>query len=87
MLARCGVKVAINYLQSEEKANKVLDSAKSAGVQVMLVRADVRQAEQVEEMVARVVKEFGKIDILVNNAGGLPNESPWLRWMMPYGTK
>jgi 3-oxoacyl-[acyl-carrier protein] reductase len=76
MLARCGVKVAINYLQSEEKANKVLDSAKSAGVQVMLVRADVRQAEQVEEMVARVVKEFGKIDILVNNAGGLPKRVP-----------
>jgi 3-oxoacyl-[acyl-carrier protein] reductase len=75
-LAKCGVKVAINYLQSEEKANKVLDSAKSAGVQAMLVRADVRQATQVEEMVARVAKEFGKIDILVNNAGGLPRRVP-----------
>ena len=71
-LAKCGVKVAINYLQSEEQAKKVLDSAKSVGVQVMLVRADVRQATQVEEMVARVAKEFGKIDILVNNAGGIP---------------
>jgi 3-oxoacyl-[acyl-carrier protein] reductase len=75
-LAKCGVKVAINYLQSEAKANKVLDSAKSAGVQAMLVRADVRQAAQVEEMVRRVLKEFGKIDILVNNAGGLPRRVP-----------
>lgn len=75
-LAKCGVKVAINYLQSEEKAKKVHDSAKSAGVKALLVRADVRQATQVEEMVARVVKEFGKIDILVNNAGGLPRRVP-----------
>lgn len=75
-LAECGVKVAINYLQSEEKAKKVYDSAKSAGAKAMLVRADVRQAAQVEEMIARVVKEFGKIDILVNNAGGLPRRAP-----------
>jgi len=74
-LAECGVKVAINYLQSEEKAKKVYDSAKSAGAKAMLVRADVRQAAQVEEMIARVVKEFGKIDILVNNAGGLPRRA------------
>jgi 3-oxoacyl-[acyl-carrier protein] reductase len=70
------VRVAINYFQSEEKANKVLDSAESAGAEALLVRADVRQAAQVEEMVARVVKEFGKIDILVNNAGGLPKRVP-----------
>jgi 3-oxoacyl-[acyl-carrier protein] reductase len=30
---------------------------------------DVRQAVQVQEMVERVVAEFGRIDILVNNAG------------------
>lgn len=70
------MKVAINYFQSEEKANKVLDSAKSAGAKALLVRADVRQAAQVQQMVARVVKEFGKIDILVNNAGGLPKRVP-----------
>jgi 3-oxoacyl-[acyl-carrier protein] reductase len=70
------VKVAINYFQSEEKANKILDSAKSVGAKALLVRADVRQAAQVEEMIARVVKEFGRIDILVNNAGGLPKRVP-----------
>lgn len=75
-LAECGVKVAINYLQSEGKARSVVDSVKSAGVKAMLVRADVRQVAQVEDMVARVVKEFGKIDILVNNAGGLPRRVP-----------
>jgi 3-oxoacyl-[acyl-carrier protein] reductase len=75
-LAECGVRVAINYLQSEEKARKVLDSVKSTGVKTLLVRADVRQAAQVKEMVARVGQEFGKIDILVNNAGGLPKRVP-----------
>ena len=76
MLAKSGVRVAVNYLQSEEKARKLSDSMKSEGVKTLLVRADVRQAAQVKEMVARVMKEFGKINILVNNAGGLPKRVP-----------
>ena len=75
-LAECGVNVAINYLQSEEKARKVAETMKSEGVKALLVRADVRQAAQVKEMLAQVLNEFGKIDILVNNAGGLPKRVP-----------
>ena len=30
---------------------------------------DVRVKEQVENMVEKVIEEFGRIDILVNNAG------------------
>ncbi len=77
-LSRCGVKVAVNYLRSEKEAQKVAASIKSQAGTVLLVRADVRDAQQVNEMVANTLREFGKIDILVNNAGGLPKRIPTL---------
>jgi 3-oxoacyl-[acyl-carrier protein] reductase len=75
-LAKSGVKLAINYFQSEEQAKKVAGSVRALGGQALLVRADVRDKTQVEAMTSRTLKEFGKIDILVNNAGGLPKRVP-----------
>jgi len=39
------------------------------GISVLPVRADVSVESEVENMVERALKQFGKIDILVNNAG------------------
>ena len=36
----------------------------------LCVQVDVRNPEQVDEMVQRVLRHFGRIDILVNNAAG-----------------
>jgi len=36
----------------------------------VVFQADVRDAEQVENMVKKTIEEFGRLDILVNNAGG-----------------
>jgi 3-oxoacyl-[acyl-carrier protein] reductase len=77
-LAENGVKIAINYFQSEKQVMKVAESARALGGETLLVRADVRDKTQVEIMISRTIKEFGKIDILVNNAGGLPNRLPML---------
>ena len=41
-----------------------------AGLDPLAVQIDVRNPEQVDEMVTRVVHHFGRIDILVNNAAG-----------------
>ncbi len=41
-----------------------------AGLDPLAVQVDVRNFEQVEEMVQRVVHHFGHVDILVNNAAG-----------------
>lgn len=40
------------------------------GVDALAVQLDVRNPEQVDEMVVRTAKHFGRLDILVNNAAG-----------------
>jgi NAD(P)-dependent dehydrogenase (short-subunit alcohol dehydrogenase family) len=41
-----------------------------AGLDPLTVQVDVRNPEQVDELVARTLRHFGRIDILVNNAAG-----------------
>jgi len=69
MLAQAGCDLAINYCNNEKDAEKVAKSSGKLGVKAQIYHADVSKKRQVEEMVAGVVKEFGKIEILVNNAG------------------
>ena len=51
LLATQGAKVTVNYLQSREKGEKMLDEIARAGGQAILVRADVTVREDVEAMV------------------------------------
>jgi NAD(P)-dependent dehydrogenase (short-subunit alcohol dehydrogenase family) len=43
-----------------------------AGRPARFVRTDVRDREQVAELVAGVVAQHGRLDVVVNNAGGAP---------------
>jgi len=67
-LAAEGAKVVVNdyYL---ERAEAVAKEIKDAGGEALAVQADITKAEQVEQMVKKVVDQWGKVDILVNNAG------------------
>ena len=47
--------------------------AKEAGVRAMYVCGDLREPENVKNMVRQIHEKFGRIDILVNNAGGDTN--------------
>ena len=67
-LAHHGVKVVINYINSSDKAEELLDEIKESGKQGMVFQADVRDQGAVNDMVESILKEFGKIDVLVNNA-------------------
>jgi NAD(P)-dependent dehydrogenase (short-subunit alcohol dehydrogenase family) len=44
----------------------------AAGRAARFVAADVRDAEQIDAVVADAVDTFGRLDVLVNNAGGAP---------------
>ncbi len=68
MFAREGGDVIVNDL-SIDGARKVADEVKALGRQSLAIKADISQSAEVDTMIARALKKFGKIDILVNNAG------------------
>lgn len=73
-LAQAGADVAVNFVSSEQEAEKVNKEIKNLGRRAITVRADVSNKKEVEFMVNEVVAKLGKIDILVNNAGILSSE-------------
>jgi 3-oxoacyl-[acyl-carrier protein] reductase len=68
-LADQGADVAVSYAASDDKAEAVANEIKSKGVRAAAFKADQADTKQVEDLVHRVAKEFGRLDILVNNAG------------------
>ena len=67
-LARRGANVVINYSRSEDDAKEAVRLVEAEGAKALLVRADVANDAQVQEMVQRTVAEFGGVHVLVNNA-------------------
>lgn len=67
-LGKSGAWVIINYHQSREAAEKVLDEIQSAGGEGMLFQADVTRKEQVDLMIQAAREKYRAIDVLVNNA-------------------
>jgi len=52
-----------------EGAEKTAAEVKASGRKAIAVKVDIRNSDEVNEMVSTTLEEFGKIDILVNNAG------------------
>ncbi len=69
LAARVGATVAVNYVQMEMAARKLVDEITNSGHRASAFQADVARLPEVQKMVAAVLKEFGQIDVLVNNAG------------------
>jgi 3-oxoacyl-[acyl-carrier protein] reductase len=53
-------------------AKEIAAKAPKDGPRVVPIVADVTDAQQIKDLVATTVKEFGGVDILVTNAGGPP---------------
>ncbi|HBT20027.1 MAG TPA: beta-ketoacyl-ACP reductase [Peptococcaceae bacterium] len=68
-LAEHGAKVGINYYSSEDSAEEVKKEIESMGGEAVLLRADVSNYNEVEEMIKSITDKFGGLNILVNNAG------------------
>ena len=52
------------------QANKVADQIKNNGGEALVIQTDVRDNNQVVNMVQQATDSFGQVDILVNNVGG-----------------
>lgn len=68
-LAEAGANVVVNYAGSEAAAAETVALIKELGRDAIMVRANVSQTEEVNEMFKSALDHFGAIDILVNNAG------------------
>jgi NAD(P)-dependent dehydrogenase (short-subunit alcohol dehydrogenase family) len=81
-LARRGCALAMAYRASKAEAEKVVASAKAAGVRAIALKADARDDAQVEAAVKETVATLGRLDILINMASTYvktpnPTEADW----------
>ena len=67
--AKSGYTVGINYSKSEAEAGATAEAVKKAGGKASLFKANVGSSSDVNAMVEKAAKEWGRIDVLVNNAG------------------
>ena len=70
--AAAGADVAVDWLDDEAAAREVAAAIVAHGRRALTIQADMARLDEVREMVAAVVGEFGAIDVLVNNAGVFP---------------
>ncbi|MBI4532938.1 MAG: 2,4-dienoyl-CoA reductase [Candidatus Melainabacteria bacterium] len=56
--------------RNEEHLIAAAKDIEAKGAEVLTVSCDVREAQQVEELVKKTINSFGKVDVLVNNAAG-----------------
>jgi L-rhamnose 1-dehydrogenase len=64
-----GARLVINYLSNQAAAETVVDTITQRGGEAVAVQADVSKKTEVEELVTRAVKAYGRIDGVINNAG------------------
>ena len=67
--AKQGYDVIINYVSDKTDTEELKKELESNGGKALIVKADVTNPEQIENLVKSAIETFGKIDVLVNNAG------------------
>ena len=77
-LAKHGADVAVNYNNSVEEAQKIVDTIRNNKGIAISVKANVFDQLESEKMVAEVEKQLGKIDVLVLNAGANFKMAPFM---------
>ena len=77
-LAKAGARVVVNYPvpSTRAMAQKVVDDIAANGGTAISYQADISKEEDVQNMFAAVITQFGTVDILINNAG-LQKDAPF----------
>ena len=74
LAASRGWRVAFSYKDNAEAANTVVAKAKSLGVEVIALKADVSNESDVVQLFETVEQKLGSISALINNAGMLEQQ-------------
>jgi NAD(P)-dependent dehydrogenase (short-subunit alcohol dehydrogenase family) len=69
-LAEAGANIVINYRNKAPRAEKLATELRGLGVEVLVVGADLTDADSVQAMFDAVRDAFGSLDVLVLNASG-----------------
>lgn len=70
LFAKNDYNVVINYLTHENNALELKKELESKyHIEVLCIKADVSNEDDVKNMADEVIKSFGHLDVLVNNAG------------------
>ena len=67
-LGRAGARVALNFANNEETAAKGFAEFEGEGLEGVMFRADVTDAEAVNRMCAEIADQLGPVDIVIPNA-------------------
>ena len=73
--ARNGADVVINFFRNRAPAEEIVREVKALGRRALLVKADMGNIENLNQLMDEVEKAFGGLDILVNNAASGYNHS------------
>ncbi len=76
LFSKQGCFVGVHYFQTKKGGEKTLQQVKKNSDGVLFC-ADMRDEEQVKQMVEQFAETAGGIDILVNNAGSLIDRQPF----------
>ncbi len=68
-LGREGAEVIVNYSNSPEKAQEVVEEITQAGGKAYKLEANVSDENSVDELIKTILEKNKHIDVLVNNAG------------------
>ncbi|KAK5125166.1 Elsinochrome reductase 1 [Meristemomyces frigidus] len=68
-LAARGAKVVVNYANSVESANEIVEQIKKAGGEAIAIKADVGDVAQTTKLMDQAVEHYGQLDIVCSNSG------------------
>ncbi|KAJ5083650.1 hypothetical protein N7456_013077 [Penicillium angulare] len=71
---RAGAKVVIADIKTEQ-GEEVAKELSALG-EVRFVKTDISKSDEVQNLIAQTVKEFGQLDVAINNAAHYPDNSP-----------
>jgi 3-oxoacyl-[acyl-carrier protein] reductase len=68
LLAARGARVVVSYLSRADRAEQLVATIRAAGGDARAIRSDVREADQLRELVDQTIAAHGRVDIVVSNA-------------------
>lgn len=68
-LASFGANIVVNDIPSSTDADETAKEIEAMGRGALVYKGDVRNFDDVSEMVKKTLDKFGSVDILINNAG------------------